>query len=265
MSSPQGPQPGQDSSGRPAATDLAPGGWAPADGPASPFADATRSSDVTRSADGSPTADAPRPGQASRTAGASPSAQAPQREGGPPPRQPARPERQGSDRQGPGGDTAPTTVLPGGVRRPPQRPEVRPGSARTTTPRSTPAVEGRSQGGARRARLALQRIDPWSVFLYSLVSSVFLGIALVVAVFVLYSVLGRLGVPDTINELYVELTGGDAAATPLLSAGRFVGGAVVLAALNVVLLTLLATLSALLYNLCASFTGGIEVTLGERD
>ncbi len=38
-----------------------------------------------------------------------------------------------------------------------------------------------------------------------------------------------------------------------------------LAAVNVVFLTLLATLSALLYNLCASFTGGLELTLGERD
>jgi hypothetical protein len=44
-----------------------------------------------------------------------------------------------------------------------------------------------------------------------------------------------------------------------------IGGAAVLAALNVVLLTLLATLGALLYNLCASFTGGLELTLGERD
>ena len=217
-------------------------------------------SDTSPSADPSPTAHAVRPGEANRTDDASPSAQAPRHDEAPPPRQPGRP-----DRQGPGRDTAPTTVLPGGVRRPPQRPAVRPGSARTTTPRSMPAVERRPQGGVRRARLALQRIDPWSVFLYSLVSSVFLGIALVVAVFVLYSVLGRLGVPDTINELYVELTGGDATATPLLSSGRFVGGAVVLAAVNVVLLTLLATLSALLYNLCASFTGGIEVTLGERD
>ncbi len=33
----------------------------------------------------------------------------------------------------------------------------------------------------------------------------------------------------------------------------------------VTLLTLLATLGSLLYNLCASFTGGVEVTLGERD
>ena len=38
-----------------------------------------------------------------------------------------------------------------------------------------------------------------------------------------------------------------------------------LGAVNVVLLTLLATLGALLYNLCSSFTGGIELTLGERD
>ncbi len=168
-----------------------------------------------------------------------------------------------------GVDSAPTTVLPDGrsapsgtagsalpTRRAPQRPSAR-------EPRGTPAPRPASK--TRRARLALQRIDPWSVFLYSLVSSVFLGVALVVAVFVLYAVLDRLGVPDTVNELFLELTGGDAASEPLLTSGRFVGAATVLAAVNVVLITLLSTLGALLYNLCASFTGGIEVTLGERD
>ena len=103
------------------------------------------------------------------------------------------------------------------------------------------------------------------MFLYSLVASLFLGVALVVAVAVLYAVLARLGVTQAVNDLFLELTGGGGAAAPLLTPGRFVGGAAVLAAVNVVLLTLLASLSALLYNLCASFTGGIEVTLGERD
>ena len=51
----------------------------------------------------------------------------------------------------------------------------------------------------------------------------------------------------------------------LLTLERVVSIAAVLAALNIVFLTLLATLSALLYNLCASFTGGIELTLGEDD
>jgi hypothetical protein len=111
----------------------------------------------------------------------------------------------------------------------------------------------------------MRRIDPWSVFVFTLVASVFLGIALVVAVAVLYAVLGSLGVTGSLNELFAEVTGASATDTPLFTAGRIVGGSAVLGALNVVLLTLLATLGSLLYNLVASFTGGLEVTLGERD
>ena len=170
-----------------------------------------------------------------------------------------------------------TTVLPspqqlGNDQRSGSRPPpVRPALARTPRPGAlnrpsggsmTPARPGGS-GKNRRARLALQRIDPWSVFLLTFVVSVFLGIALVVAVFTLYTVLGALGVEDTLNRLYADISG--TAGGPLLSASRFVEVAAVLAAVNVVLLTLMATLGALLYNLCASFTGGIEVTLGERD
>ena len=96
-------------------------------------------------------------------------------------------------------------------------------------------------------------------------ASIFLGLATVVAVAVLYSVLGSLGVTESLNELYAEVTGGDLETDALLTSGRIVGGAAVLAAVNVVFLTLLATLGALLYNLCASFTGGLELTFGERD
>ena len=157
----------------------------------------------------------------------------------------------------------PTTVLPdaSGGRRPP--PPPRPGAPRSSRPTDRQAARP-AAGRTRRARLALKRIDPWSVFVFSLIAAVFLGIALVVAVAVLYAVLSSLGVLSSINELFTEVTGGDPD-SPLLSAGRIVGGTAVLAAVNVVVGTLLATLGALLYNLCASFTGGIEVTLGERD
>jgi len=153
------------------------------------------------------------------------------------------------------------------VRRPgPPRPTTqRPTTQRPTTQRpARPGDSPRPAARSRKARLALQRIDPWSVFLFTLVASLFLGVALVVAVAALYAVLSSLGVLTSINDLYVEVIGGDAT-TPLFTVERFLGGAAVLAAVNVVLLTLLATLSALLYNLCTSFTGGIEVTLGERD
>ena len=166
-----------------------------------------------------------------------------------------------------------TTVLPGAGRTaaaastpPSARPRTEPTRpASGSRPAGRPSTARPAVGRPRRARLSLRRIDPWSVFLFSLVASVFVGIALVVAVAVLYAVLGSLGVTESLNQLYAEVTGGSLETDALLTSGRVVGGAVVLAAVNVVFLTLLATLSAMLFNLCASFTGGIELTFGERD
>lgn len=152
-----------------------------------------------------------------------------------------------------GSAAATTSVLPGS-RRPPPRPAA---TARADERTARPASR------ARKARLALKRIDPWSVFVFSLIAALLLGIALVAAVAALYAVLDSLGVQSSVNQLFDEVTGGGDG--PLITSRRVVGGAAVLAAVNVVLLTLLATLGALLYNLCASFTGGVELTLGERD
>ena len=158
-----------------------------------------------------------------------------------------------------------TSVLPEGSRRRPVPARAPAGGGdRPARPARPPERGTTAAGRTRKARLALKRIDPWSVFVFSLVASLFLGVALVVAVAVLYAVLDALGVTTSVNELFSEVAGGDAG-SPLLTAGRILGTAGILAAVNVVLLTLLATLGALLYNVCASFTGGVEVTLGERD
>ncbi|GAC1327301.1 MAG: hypothetical protein NVSMB13_13440 [Mycobacteriales bacterium] len=89
------------------------------------------------------------------------------------------------------------------------------------------------------------------------------------AVSVLYGVLSSLGVFDSISRTIRDLTtsAGDASAgvTGIFSASRIIGGATLIGAINVFLTTALATLCAFLYNLCAGFVGGIEVTLGERD
>jgi hypothetical protein len=187
----------------------------------------------------------------------------PLRAGGTPPSGPAPrpagstpvPSTLGSATPGPsrpGAAGPPRGTSPG-----PRRPVPRPAAPGTD--------EGsvRAPGKARRARLALKRIDPWSVFVFSLIAALLLGIALVAAVAALYAVLDSLGVQSSVNELFAEVVG--AGSGPLITGRRVIGGAAVLAALNVVLLTLLATLGALLYNLCASFTGGLELTLGERD
>ncbi len=126
-----------------------------------------------------------------------------------------------------------------------------------------PAAPGRV-AAKRRARLAVGRVDPWSVFVLSLLISLFLGVVLIVAVFVLYSLLDSLGVLSSVTTFArdLQIIGADQS---IVSLGRVLGVAAVLAAVDVVLLTALATFGAFLYNICASITGGVEVVLAERD
>jgi hypothetical protein len=130
-----------------------------------------------------------------------------------------------------------------------------------------PASPPRPVARARKARLVLKRIDPWSVFLYSVVASIFIGIATLVAVGVLYAVLSKLGVLSSLNTLIGDVTaepGTTAEPAHWFSAGKVMTFATLIAALDVVLITALSTLGAFLYNLCASLTGGIEVTLSDQ-
>lgn len=134
-------------------------------------------------------------------------------------------------------------------------------------PRPVPPAAGRSGAAApaartrRRTRVGVRRVDPWSVFVLALVISLFLGLVTIVAGVVLFSVLQALGVPDSVNSAVTDIRGGG----PVLTATRFISAAALLAAVNVVLLTALATLACLLYNVCASFTGGVEVTLADPE
>ncbi|MCU1622360.1 MAG: Transrane domain of unknown function [Frankiales bacterium] len=142
------------------------------------------------------------------------------------------------------GSLGAATVVPDRARRPAPRPGGRPAAAR-----------------GRRAKLAVKRLDPWSVFVTSLVLSLLLGIVTIVAAFVLYAVLAGLGVPASINHNIGTITD----SSNLVTRGKFVGIGALIAGANVVLLTALATIGSMLYNLVATFTGGVELTLAERD
>jgi hypothetical protein len=121
--------------------------------------------------------------------------------------------------------------------------------------------------GPRRARLQLRHIDIWSAFKISFVLSIAMFFIWMVAVGVLYGVLGALGVFDTLNDLFGQLgsasgseVGGDA-----ITPGLVFGGAAVIGAINIVLMTALCTVATFIYNLCSDLVGGLELTLSERD
>jgi hypothetical protein len=121
--------------------------------------------------------------------------------------------------------------------------------------------------GPRRARLQLRHIDTWSALKISLVLSIALFFIWMVAVGVLYGVLSALGVFDTLNDLFGQLgsASGSARGGDVVTPGVVFGGAAVIGAINIVLMTALCTVGTFIYNLCSDLVGGLELTLSERD
>ncbi|MFD0867490.1 DUF3566 domain-containing protein [Tessaracoccus lubricantis] len=118
----------------------------------------------------------------------------------------------------------------------------------------------------RKARLRLARIDPWSVMKTTFLFAIAFGIMLVVATFVIWSVLAGVGTLEYVNTLLNQLLGDQDTefdVTQILSVNRILGFSAIVAAINVVIITALATLFAFLYNLAATVMGGLEVTLAE--
>ncbi|WP_285707862.1 DUF3566 domain-containing protein [Microtetraspora sp. NBRC 16547] len=141
--------------------------------------------------------------------------------------------------------------------------------------RTEPAPDGKPGIRApRKAHLVLRRVEPWSAMKFSFVLSLVCFVVLFVAVAVLYGVLSALGVFDTITDAVTQLTAGDGGkATSDLAKSidawfdpvRILGYTALLGAVNVVLITALSTLGAVIYNLSSSLVGGIEVTFSEAE
>ncbi len=158
-----------------------------------------------------------------------------------------------------GPDTSPIPVVPQADRRAASRTTKAAGTAATAQPTSPKST--------RKARLRLTRVDPWSVMKTSFLLSIALGIVVVVAIFMVWSVLDAAGVWGSINQTVADVVGGQDRSTfdieDYLGTRRVVGFAMIVSAVDVVLITAIATLCAFLYNMSASLLGGIEVTLAE--
>jgi hypothetical protein len=144
-------------------------------------------------------------------------------------------------------------------------PAPMPARAAATTRRTSARAAARAP---RRARLRLSRIDPWSVMKVSFLLSIAFGIVTVVSVFMIWSVLGAAGVWSSINNTVSDtVSSGSTASTfnieNYLGMSRVLGFTMLVAVIDVVLITAIATLGAFLYNMAASLLGGIEVTLAE--
>ena len=117
----------------------------------------------------------------------------------------------------------------------------------------------------RRVRLTLARVDPWSVTKLSFLLSVAVGIALVVATGVIWSVLDGMGVFTDVNGVLGDVVGNEIQFNLLdyVGFGKVISLATVVAVVDVVLLTALSTILAFLYNVSSALVGGLHVTLSD--
>jgi hypothetical protein len=139
---------------------------------------------------------------------------------------------------------------------------------RTTREHARPtSAAGARPHNVRRARLRLVQVEPWSVMKTAFLLSVAIGIVTVVAVGIVWGVLGAAGLWDSVNSI-VQDSIGDSSGSPFeiqkyLGTSRVLGFTMIVAVADVVLITAIATLGAFLYNLSASLLGGVEVTFAE--
>lgn len=121
----------------------------------------------------------------------------------------------------------------------------------------------------RQARLTLRKLDPWSVLKFSFVLALACFVIFFVAVAVLYGLLSAFGVFSSIQHAVANVTSAKGSAgvntAGYFSAATILPYTALVGAFGVVMMTVLATVGSLIYNLVAYLVGGIDVTLRETE
>ncbi|MGW6129021.1 DUF3566 domain-containing protein [Cellulomonas sp. NPDC055163] len=143
------------------------------------------------------------------------------------------------------------------------------GAQRTVNGQSARPATGSMKavpGAPRRVRLALSRVDPWSVMKLAFLLSVAIGIMIVVAAAVVWLTLDGMQVFAKADSLVREVLGAESPVNILeyVEFQRIVSAATLVAVIDVFLITALSTIGAFLYNLTAALVGGVHLTLTDE-
>lgn len=190
-----------------------------------------------------------------RPSGSAPKSAAPR------PTQVKRPTAAGTgSRPAPGQRPAPGTQRPAGAR---------PAGARPTTTQQRPAngqerlVRPAPKAKVRKARLLVSKVEPFSVLKIAFLLSVGFGVITVVAAVGIWAVLDLSGTFDSFNQLMRDAIGAEDNfdLRDSVSLGQVASYATIIAVVNVVVISVVSMLGAVLYNIGASLVGGAGVTL----
>lgn len=114
----------------------------------------------------------------------------------------------------------------------------------------------------RQTRVVLRKVGPWSVFKFSLLFYLCVMTVILLALIMLYGMLGAVGALEHVTEFVRHLWPADKSFS--INGGWIFARLTVLGLFMVVIWSLINVFIAFLYNLIAEVIGGIEVTLAER-
>jgi hypothetical protein len=118
----------------------------------------------------------------------------------------------------------------------------------------------RRPASTKQVRLKLVYVDFWSTVKLSFLAGICLAIIAVVGTFLIWTVLDRTGIFDQVNSLFKDISGaGGSDLRSILGLGQVMGFSLIVAILDIVVVTALGAVFALLYNLSVKITGGLLV------
>src|SRR5205823_13643575 len=126
-----------------------------------------------------------------------------------------------------------------------------------------PAEPAVQTSGLRRSRVIVRRLGPLSVFRFTLLYSFSVMLVIYLALAILYTVLGALGVLDSVAKTVVNFGGGGSKGFSF-NGGWIFSRLFVIGVVLVLLWSGLKVIATLIYNLVSNIVGGVEVTLAER-
>ena len=118
---------------------------------------------------------------------------------------------------------------------------------------------------ARMMKLSVTKVDPWSVAKVSFLLSIAWGIIQVVCAAILFGVLKAMGVFSSITKLVstAGVSAGSFASGSIFSIGKLLSIVTIFSVFEIILIVILATVWAFLYNVVCMLIGGVHVTLGD--
>jgi hypothetical protein len=138
------------------------------------------------------------------------------------------------------------------------------GQIHVTSESVRPASQARPSA-PRQARLSVVHLDPWSVMKSAFMLSIALAVTFLTATIVIWFLLSAAGVFEAITRTASEVGGAKGGSvSSIFGFTSFMGVALIVSALEVLLVSAFATVFAYLYNISVGITGGFEVTLAEE-